>query len=141
MGILAVVLVIALMVPVLAILFDSPIGRALARRLGGPEEATPGLTELARKVEMLEAEVDDLTRGVQSLREDNTFLQRLLGYAGFHKIAPIASARTGTKLGLKQPLKLRLVRGFKESHHATPCLRYSALSFDAGPSARSSGRA
>jgi regulator of replication initiation timing len=36
------------------------------------------LTELAKKVELLEAEVDDLMRSVQALQEENTFLQRLL---------------------------------------------------------------
>jgi hypothetical protein len=77
MGFVAVILVIALLIPVLAIVFDSPIGRALARRLEGPQAPTPGLAELARKVELLEAEVDDLSRGMVSLRDENAFLQRL----------------------------------------------------------------
>jgi hypothetical protein len=33
---------------------------------------------LAKRVELLEAEVDDLTRGLQSLQDENAFLQRLL---------------------------------------------------------------
>jgi len=57
---------------------DSPIGRALARRLEGPQQAPPALTELAKKVELLEAEVDDLARSVQTLQDENAFLQRLL---------------------------------------------------------------
>jgi hypothetical protein len=33
---------------------------------------------LAKKVELLEAEVDDLARSVQTLQDENAFLQRLL---------------------------------------------------------------
>lgn len=78
MGIVAVILVVALLIPVLAILLDSPMGRALGRRLEGPQGTEPGLHDLARKVELLEAEVDDLSRGMQSLRDESAFLQRLL---------------------------------------------------------------
>ena len=78
MWIVALVLLLALLIPILGILLDSPIGRAIARRLEGPETTTPELAELARKVELLEAEVDDLTRSVEMLKEDNAFLQRLV---------------------------------------------------------------
>ena len=78
MWIVAIVLLLALLIPILGILLDSPIGRAIARRLEGPETVTPDLVELARKVELLEAEVDDLTRSVETLKEDNAFLQRLV---------------------------------------------------------------
>ena len=78
MWIILLVLLVALMIPIVGIVIDSPIGRALARRLEGPEPAPPGLRELAQKVELLEAEVDDLTRAVKGLEEENQFLQRLL---------------------------------------------------------------
>ncbi len=78
MWIVLLVLLVALMIPVVGIVIDSPIGRALARRLEGPEQAPPGLKELAKKVELLEAEVDDLNRAVKGLEEENQFLQRLL---------------------------------------------------------------
>ncbi|HEX9054136.1 MAG TPA: hypothetical protein VF830_04465 [Gemmatimonadales bacterium] len=78
MWIILLVLLVALMIPIVGIVIDSPIGRALARRLEGPEAAPPGLRELAQKVELLEAEVDDLTRAVKGLEEENQFLQRLL---------------------------------------------------------------
>ncbi|HET7599260.1 MAG TPA: hypothetical protein VFK09_03155 [Gemmatimonadales bacterium] len=78
MSIIALILLVALMIPILGILIDSPIGRALARRLEGPGAAPPELGELAKKVELLEAEVDDLTRSVKNLEEENRFLQRLL---------------------------------------------------------------
>jgi uncharacterized SAM-binding protein YcdF (DUF218 family) len=78
MWIILLVLLVALMIPIVGIVIDSPIGRALARRLEGPEPAPPALRELAQKVELLEAEVDDLTRAVKGLEEENQFLQRLL---------------------------------------------------------------
>jgi peptidoglycan hydrolase CwlO-like protein len=78
MSVLVLILLIACLIPIMAIVVDSPIGRALARRLEGPQEIPPALTELAKKVELLEAEVDDLTRSVQTLQDENVFLQRLL---------------------------------------------------------------
>jgi uncharacterized SAM-binding protein YcdF (DUF218 family) len=81
MSIIALILLVALMIPILGILIDSPIGRALARRLEGPGATPPAVGELAKKVELLEAEVDDLTRSVRNLEEENQFLQRLLAEA------------------------------------------------------------
>ncbi|HEX5963413.1 MAG TPA: hypothetical protein VFY42_06790 [Gemmatimonadales bacterium] len=78
MSIIALILLVALLIPIIGIVVDSPIGRALARRLEGPQATPPALTELAKKVELLEAEVDDLMRSVQSLQDDNEFLHRLL---------------------------------------------------------------
>jgi hypothetical protein len=78
MSIIALILLVALLIPIMGIVVDSPIGRAPARRLEGPQETPPGVAELAKKVDLLEAEVDDLTRSVQSLQDENAFLQRLL---------------------------------------------------------------
>jgi uncharacterized SAM-binding protein YcdF (DUF218 family) len=78
MMLLGIILLVALMIPILGIIIDSPIGRAIARRLEGPEQAPPSLAELAKKVDLLESEVDDLHRSVQALQEENQFLQRLL---------------------------------------------------------------
>ena len=78
MSIIALILLVALLIPILGIVVDSPIGRALARRLEGPEATPPAINELARKVELLEAEVDDLMQNVQALQEANAFLHRLL---------------------------------------------------------------
>lgn len=90
MWIVLLVLLVALMIPIVGIVIDSPIGRALARRLEGPEQAPPGLGELAKKVELLEAEVDDLTRAVKGLEEENQFLQRLLESAPRATLPPPA---------------------------------------------------
>lgn len=78
MSIIALILLVALLIPIMGIVVDSPIGRALARRLEGPQAAPPGLAELAKKVDLLEAEVDDLNRAMQSLQDESAFLQRLL---------------------------------------------------------------
>ena len=88
MGIVAVILVVALLIPVLAILLESPMGRALGRRLEGGQGPEPELRELARKVELLEAEVDDLARGLQIVRDENAFLQRLLEDGAERRVLP-----------------------------------------------------
>ena len=78
MSVIALFLLVALLIPILGIVVDSPIGRALARRLEGPQQTPPDVVALAKRVELLEAEVDDLSRGMQSLQDENAFLQRLL---------------------------------------------------------------
>jgi uncharacterized SAM-binding protein YcdF (DUF218 family) len=78
MSIIALILLVALLIPIMGIVVDSPIGRALARRLEGPQASPPAVAELAKKVELLEADVDDLMRSVQALQDENAFLQRLL---------------------------------------------------------------
>ena len=78
MAFLGLLLLLALMIPIVGIVIDSPIGKALARRLEGVEAVPPNLTELAREVEVLRCEVDDLQRSVQTLQEENQFLQRLI---------------------------------------------------------------
>jgi uncharacterized SAM-binding protein YcdF (DUF218 family) len=78
MSVIALFLLVALLIPILGIVVDSPIGRALARRLEGPQATPPDVQALAKRVELLEAEVDDLTRSMQSLQDENAFLQRLL---------------------------------------------------------------
>jgi hypothetical protein len=78
MSIIALILLVALLIPIIGIVVDSPIGRALARRLEGPQATPPALADLAKKVDLLEAEVDDLMRSVQGLQDENAFLQRLL---------------------------------------------------------------
>jgi hypothetical protein len=68
------ILIVALLIPILAIVMDSPALRgAFERRLGSPQ-----LKELSDKVAVLEDEVDELGRAVQLLREETQFMQRLL---------------------------------------------------------------
>lgn len=72
------ILVVALLIPILGIVIDSPIGRAIARRVEGPQAIPDDLEQLTKKVDLLEMEVDDLNRTVDHLKEANTFMQRLL---------------------------------------------------------------
>jgi len=81
MWVLAIILVVALLIPVAAILVDSPLGKSVARRMesrtddGSP---TPELRDVQRKVEVLETEIEDLSRSVAGMREELQFMQRLL---------------------------------------------------------------
>ena len=90
MSIIALILLVALLIPIMGIVVDSPIGRALARRLEGPQASPPAVAELAKKVELLEADVDDLMRSVQALQDENAFLQRLLEDPSQRPILPPA---------------------------------------------------
>lgn len=91
MGVIALLLLVALLIPILGIVFDSPIGRAMARRLEGPVREPTAVNDLAQKVELLEGEVDDLNRAVQELREENQFLQRLIEDAPRRPLPPPSS--------------------------------------------------
>jgi hypothetical protein len=82
MAYLGIVLLIVLLIPIFAILTDSPLGRAAARRLEGNTTTPPALDELARRVELLEGELDDLTRSMETLQEEHQFFQRLLEEGG-----------------------------------------------------------
>jgi hypothetical protein len=68
------VAVLALLIPILAILLDSQVGQAMADRISGDggEEADP------ERLEALEAEVQYLSESVERLREETQFLRSLL---------------------------------------------------------------
>ena len=75
----SVLLVVALMIPIAAILLDSPLGRSLARRLDSQGDGGGGsVRQLEQRVEGLEADLQDLTRSVSGMREELQFVQRLL---------------------------------------------------------------
>jgi hypothetical protein len=78
MSVIAVILLVALLIPIMSIVLDSPIGRALARRFEGPPVSPPVVAELVRKVADLETEIEELNRAVQALQEESAFLHRLL---------------------------------------------------------------
>ena len=85
MWVLAVILIVALLIPVAAILVDSPLGRSFARRMDegrgdgpGGGGGLPELREIKRKVELLETEVEDLNRTIAGMRDEVQFMQRLL---------------------------------------------------------------
>lgn len=81
MWLLAVILLVALLIPVTAIILDSPLGRSIARRMEGGgrlEGVPPELRDVQRKVELLESEVEELNRSVTGMRDELQFFQRLL---------------------------------------------------------------
>ncbi len=79
MWFLAVILLVALLIPVAAILADSPLGRSIARRLEGQGDGAGGdIKELQRRMEVLESDLDELTRSVAGIRDEIQFVQRLL---------------------------------------------------------------
>ena len=78
MSVIVLLILVALLIPIMSVVLDSPIGRALARRVEGASPTPPAVAELAKKVEALEAEVEELNRTVQALQEESAFLHRLL---------------------------------------------------------------
>lgn len=79
MWIFVVVLLVALMIPITAILLDSPLGRSVARRLESQGAgAGSGAGALERRVEALETDLEDLNRSIAGMREELQFVQRLL---------------------------------------------------------------
>jgi ABC-type phosphonate transport system ATPase subunit len=79
MWVLVMVLIVALMIPISAILLESPLGHSIARRLAGQGEGAVGdVRELQRRVEVLESELEDLTRSLSGMRDELQFVQRLL---------------------------------------------------------------
>ena len=79
MWVLAVILIVALLIPVAAILVDSPLGKSVARRMEGRADGPPPeLRDVQRKVELLETELEELNRSVSGMRDEIQFLQHLL---------------------------------------------------------------
>jgi hypothetical protein len=79
MWLLAVILLVALMIPIAAILADSPLGRSIARRLEGRAEAGDGAVQgLERRIAVLEGDLEDLSRMMTGMRDELQFMQRLL---------------------------------------------------------------
>jgi hypothetical protein len=77
MSLFLIVLLVALMIPLVAVVLDSQVGRALAARIEG-RHGSGGDTVNERRIAVLESEVDRLSREVQRLDEESTFLHRLL---------------------------------------------------------------
>ncbi len=71
-----VVLLVALMIPLTAVILDSQVGRAIAARLEGNRQL--GGEGMPERINALESEVDRLSKEVQRLDEESAFLHRLL---------------------------------------------------------------
>lgn len=70
-----VIMLVALMIPLTAVVLDSQVGRALAARLESKTDLPAGVTE---RLASLEGEVERLNAGMEQLQEQSVFLQRLL---------------------------------------------------------------
>ena len=79
MWLFAIILLVALMIPIAAILADSPLGRSIARRLEGRSDAGQNaVQQLEQRIAVLESELEDLSRSVVGMRDEVQFVQRLL---------------------------------------------------------------
>lgn len=74
---LQLILVLVVLIPLLAIVLDSQVGRALASRLEG-KALPPGGNVDVERLAFLETEVERLASEVERLDEEGRFLQRLL---------------------------------------------------------------
>jgi len=75
MTVFAFVLVLIIMIPVLAIVIDSPVGQALARRISSGSE---GDADVSSRIEAMEADVRYLNETVETLRQESEFLHSLI---------------------------------------------------------------
>ncbi|HSW31681.1 MAG TPA: hypothetical protein VLH75_19505 [Longimicrobiales bacterium] len=74
---LSLILLVVVLIPLMAILLDSQVGRAMASRLErGRPDGPPDLT--AERVAFLEGEIERLTSEVSRLDEESQFLHKLL---------------------------------------------------------------
>jgi len=73
------VILIALMIPLTAVVLDSPVVRAwVDRRGGGGGDVPADVKELASRVGLLETELETMTKQLGQLQEEHQFMQRLL---------------------------------------------------------------
>ena len=72
------IFLLVLLIPILAIVLDSPVGRALAGRLERRGLSAGGEDVTADRLSYLEGEVDRLTTEVRKLEEESQFLNKLL---------------------------------------------------------------
>lgn len=93
----AVVILVALMIPLTAIVLDSPVVRAWVDRMhGGDIEVAPEVKELSKKVGIIEAELETVTRQLAQIQEEHQYMQRLLEDPAQRAAAPKSLPRSGS---------------------------------------------
>lgn len=93
MSFLWVVLIFALFIPVLSMVLDSPLARALAGRIerNQPGDQIDGRVEqLMAQLQLMESELDGLRTEIQRLREEQDFTNKLLQRDGVPRQLPPA---------------------------------------------------
>ncbi len=98
MGAAVIILIaFALMIPLTAIVLDSPVVRAWVERMHGTSvEPGADLKELAKKVGILESEVEAVTRQLAQIQEEHQYMQRLLGDPAQRAAAPKSLPKSGS---------------------------------------------
>ena len=98
MGAAVIVLIaFALMIPLTAIVLDSPVVRAWVERMqGGKVEDGVDLKELSKKVGILETELETMGRQLAQIQEEHTYMQRLLEDPAHRTAAPKALPKSGS---------------------------------------------
>jgi len=98
MGAAVIVLIaFALMIPLTAIVLDSPVVRAWVERMqGGKLEGGADLKELTKKVSVLETEMETLTRQLTQIQEEHQYMQRLLDDPAHRAAAPKSLPKSGS---------------------------------------------
>jgi len=74
---LQLILILVVLIPLLAIVLDSQVGKALAARLERRALDTPG-DVTAERIAFLEGEVERLAGEIERLGEESEFVQKLL---------------------------------------------------------------
>ena len=91
------VIFVALMIPLTAVVLDSPVVRSFVdRRGGGDSRVPPGIKELSEKVGVLEAEIEVVNRQLAQLQEEHQFLQQRIEDPARAPSAPKALPKPGT---------------------------------------------
>lgn len=83
-------LLVALLIPLMAVILDSRLGQALAARLEREPRAMS--SEDRQRLQTLEGEVERLTDEVRRLRDQGEFLERLVGERRAGEIGPASEA-------------------------------------------------
>ena len=87
----------ALMIPLAAIVLDSPVVRAWVERMqGGKIEEGADLKELSKKVGILETELETVGRQLAQIQEEHQYMQRLLEDPAHRADAPKSLPRSGS---------------------------------------------
>ncbi len=93
----AVVILVALMIPLTAIVLDSPVVRAWVDRMhGGEIEGGADVKELSKKVGLLENEMEAVTRQLAQIQEEHQYMQRLLDDPAKRAAATKSLPRSGS---------------------------------------------
>jgi hypothetical protein len=91
------VIFVALMIPLTAVVLDSPVVRSFVdRRGGGAADAPQDIKELTQKVGVIEAELEVVNRQLAQLQEEQQFLQRLIEDPAKTQGAPKSLPKPGT---------------------------------------------